>query len=665
MKPRTKTTKPATGRKQTRPARARRRVAGVRPPAARAARPAGPAPAPAARSRPAPRRKAPPETTQGVSKPRRRGAATTDPQVTAAPAKPGIAAKPTRKVATRPTPSPTTTTRRGDHQERERPAVRRTQPAKKSRPSAPPPKLAGVTPSVTSFSSGELAPAPATSLAVPEQRIPAILFEGDSDPLPPVSGPGRRFAGMPFGPGPLRVEPSGTAWPSELEAATGLEEDYGAGRVWLAARDPHTLHVTWDLTPLQRQTAGARLAVRLRPVAATAGIQHVEVGDRTRSAFIHVEFPGTAYGAEIGFQDPAGVWKSLATAAPVSTPPQRGIEAPEPRFVTVLLEPVKPPATAAAPPTPEAGTPAATAHGVPPVPAHVASPAGPPAATEAMPVAPSVPPRAEPAPAVQSIAIEVPPPPQPTSPVGRAASESKLPAGPVAPQSTPPAAGGPVEVRGTGETPYAPGLLGGHEFPVHRTGDWVPPMAFPYPAWQVRLIEAPGPALTPAQVEELRVALQPAAMAGLPSSAGLAPGAVPGAFWPARLEAVPPPAAGEGPALPSSEALAPPATVGFPRGFWFNINAELIVYGATEPDAQVTIDGEPIALRPDGSFTLRFALPDGDYGLAAEAVSADGADSRLARLSFVRRTAYRGGVGRHPTDPALVPPPASKGAQPD
>src|SRR5688500_20153543 len=36
------------------------------------------------------------------------------------------------------------------------------------------------------------------------------------------------------------------------------------------------------------------------------------------------------------------------------------------------------------------------------------------------------------------------------------------------------------------------------------------------------------------------------------------------------------------------------------RKFWFKINAELIIYGATEPDAKVAIADRPIKLRPDG-----------------------------------------------------------------
>ena len=92
------------------------------------------------------------------------------------------------------------------------------------------------------------------------------------------------------------------------------------------------------------------------------------------------------------------------------------------------------------------------------------------------------------------------------------------------------------------------------------------------------------------------------------------------------------------------------------KGFWFNVNAELIIYGATEPDAAVTIGGRKIKLRPDGTFSYRFILPDGKYDLPAVATSADGDDSRSAALKFSRRTDYRGEVGAHPQDPKLKTP---------
>jgi hypothetical protein len=92
------------------------------------------------------------------------------------------------------------------------------------------------------------------------------------------------------------------------------------------------------------------------------------------------------------------------------------------------------------------------------------------------------------------------------------------------------------------------------------------------------------------------------------------------------------------------------------KGFWFNVNAELIIYGATEPDAKVTLGGHDIKLRSDGTFSYRFALPDGNYDLPAVAVSASGDDARAADLKFSRATQYLGDVGAYPQDPSLKPP---------
>jgi len=97
---------------------------------------------------------------------------------------------------------------------------------------------------------------------------------------------------------------------------------------------------------------------------------------------------------------------------------------------------------------------------------------------------------------------------------------------------------------------------------------------------------------------------------------------------------------------------APPGA----KGFWFNVNAELVLYGATEPDAAVHIAGRPVRLRADGSFSYRFALPDGQYELPIVAVSADRTEGRAAELKFSRQTAYRGEVGAAPQEANLQPP---------
>jgi uncharacterized protein len=105
-----------------------------------------------------------------------------------------------------------------------------------------------------------------------------------------------------------------------------------------------------------------------------------------------------------------------------------------------------------------------------------------------------------------------------------------------------------------------------------------------------------------------------------------------------------------------SSLSSPFGGIGQPKGFWFNVNAELIIYGATEPAAKVTLGGHEIRLRPDGSFSYRFALPDGKYDLPAVAVSTDGTEARAADLKFSRATEYLGEVGAHPQDPSLKAP---------
>jgi hypothetical protein len=127
--------------------------------------------------------------------------------------------------------------------------------------------------------------------------------------------------------------------------------------------------------------------------------------------------------------------------------------------------------------------------------------------------------------------------------------------------------------------------------------------------------------------------------------AGQQPGPSSGEFLPSAQEQ-------ETPSSPSGEQV-PQAK----RGFWFNVNAELIIYGATEPTARVTIGGRPIQLRADGTFSYRFALPDGQFELPTAAVSVD-EDTRRAELRFSRRTDYHGEVGAHPQSKELRIPAA-------
>ncbi|OGC36748.1 hypothetical protein A2311_06330 [candidate division WOR-1 bacterium RIFOXYB2_FULL_48_7] len=74
------------------------------------------------------------------------------------------------------------------------------------------------------------------------------------------------------------------------------------------------------------------------------------------------------------------------------------------------------------------------------------------------------------------------------------------------------------------------------------------------------------------------------------------------------------------------------------RPFWLVANCELIVYGATEPGSTVTVQGHKINLREDGTFTLRFALPDGKQTIPIEAIRDDGQERRKITPQVERQT---------------------------
>ncbi|HWB59655.1 MAG TPA: DUF4912 domain-containing protein [Chthoniobacteraceae bacterium] len=95
------------------------------------------------------------------------------------------------------------------------------------------------------------------------------------------------------------------------------------------------------------------------------------------------------------------------------------------------------------------------------------------------------------------------------------------------------------------------------------------------------------------------------------------------------------------------------------REFFMHVNAEVIFYGGTHPDAKVTIDGKPIALNADGTFRYHFKFPDGDYNIPIVAVSPDGVEARSATLSFKRETARKGDVG-HTAQPKQLKKPIGK-----
>jgi phosphate transport system substrate-binding protein len=68
--------------------------------------------------------------------------------------------------------------------------------------------------------------------------------------------------------------------------------------------------------------------------------------------------------------------------------------------------------------------------------------------------------------------------------------------------------------------------------------------------------------------------------------------------------------------------------------FWFVTDAELIIHGATQPNATVTVGGHSIKLKPDGTFHLRIPFSDNVIEYLLTAVAANGQDVRNISKKF-------------------------------
>ena len=79
------------------------------------------------------------------------------------------------------------------------------------------------------------------------------------------------------------------------------------------------------------------------------------------------------------------------------------------------------------------------------------------------------------------------------------------------------------------------------------------------------------------------------------------------------------------------------------RSFWLVADAELIVYGATDPAATLRIGEELVPLAADGTFRLQVPFRDGQQVYPITAVAADGEQRRSITLEFSRRTPHAAG----------------------
>ncbi len=74
------------------------------------------------------------------------------------------------------------------------------------------------------------------------------------------------------------------------------------------------------------------------------------------------------------------------------------------------------------------------------------------------------------------------------------------------------------------------------------------------------------------------------------------------------------------------------------RSFWLVADAELIVYGATDPSAKLSIGEEDVPLSADGTFRIQVPFRDGQQLYPIQAVAADGQQKRNITLQFERST---------------------------
>lgn len=82
------------------------------------------------------------------------------------------------------------------------------------------------------------------------------------------------------------------------------------------------------------------------------------------------------------------------------------------------------------------------------------------------------------------------------------------------------------------------------------------------------------------------------------------------------------------------------------RGFRYWLDAELIVYGGADRGSTIRLAGRDLELRPDGTFTARFALPDGTLDLPVTFIAPDKMESYTVTPVVTRKTEHAKGESR-------------------
>jgi len=466
---------------------------------------------------------------------------------------------------------------------------------------------------------GQTAP-PAGALSKPLPKVPSLLLEGDPAPPPaPAAGPGEKA--------PAALVPSNApqgATPGELPAA------YGTKTLLLAAREPHGLYAHWDLTTDQQngfnsQAANRRLVLRVGPECPNASpIQEVPLDANARHRFVEVPLAGTRYAAELGYYEPGGQWLTIAFSNTVTTPPESAAEDKTVRFATLAAETAAPlTSSAIAVPSP---APDGTSLPSSAAPRIHSSPL--PAPESSLTPAPGRPPLDGSSPPASPPQGGYQPPLEPSLLPAPTSSE------------TPAARAWEMNPLTGNETVALPGL-GLAEAGSDARHEWTPAkeraLAALTAVWTrrgeansaelVKLLES-------AQMSWAAQSIRPEELGPCEAPENQAPVQTPGASSPQGVQ-----------------AAAPPQ-------FWLKVNAEVVIYGATEPGARLVFAGQPLQLRPDGTFSCRLALPDGNFEVVLSAASSQTDDRREAKLKLSRRTEHCGAVGEQGGNPPLPAPPS-------
>ena len=86
------------------------------------------------------------------------------------------------------------------------------------------------------------------------------------------------------------------------------------------------------------------------------------------------------------------------------------------------------------------------------------------------------------------------------------------------------------------------------------------------------------------------------------------------------------------------------------RNFRFEADVDVIIHGKADSNVQVTIRNEPVTVNDDGTFAIRFALPEKRHMFPIEAEGSDGVEMQRTILTLERNTRVLETVIQEPSE---------------